>query len=274
MNEAEAQNPSDGVAGDTPSTGSGSRQARATKLSAVGVSVHFEGVKAVDGVDLELMRGEILGVIGPNGAGKTTLVNALSGFAPCTTGSVWLDRVEITKWPPRRRARARLMRTFQSVRLFRDLTVFENVQVGALATGIRGKQARALAWSLLDRFGLQDRATLVAGSLPHGEERRLGIIRALSSRPDFLLLDEPAAGLNEHESDELTKALEAIRVDFECGLLVIEHDMRVVMQLCDRIQVLDEGRTICVGTPATIREDPAVLAAYLGTKRAARVARG
>jgi branched-chain amino acid transport system ATP-binding protein len=272
VTETEAKKPSERTARDASRTAGGSRRARATKLSAVDVSVHFEGVRAVDGVDLELTRGEILGVIGPNGAGKTTLVNALSGFASCTTGSVWFDRVEITKWPPRRRARLGLTRTFQSVRLFRDLTVLENVQVGALATGIRGKQARALAWSLLDRFGLDDRANLMAGSLPHGEERRVGIIRALSSRPDFLLLDEPAAGLNEHESDELTKSLAGIRTDFECGLLVIEHDMRVVMQLCDRIQVLDEGRTICVGTPASVREDPAVLAAYLGTKRAARVA--
>jgi branched-chain amino acid transport system ATP-binding protein len=269
----EAKKASEGVAVDARTSHDGSR-ARTAKLGAVGVSVQFEGVRAVDGVDLELERGEILGVIGPNGAGKTTLVNALSGFTACTSGSIWINAVEITKWPPRRRARAGLLRTFQSVRLFRDLTVLENVQVGALATGIRGKQARVMAWTLLERFGFEDRATLLAGSLPHGEERRLGIIRALSSRPEFLLLDEPAAGLNEHESDELTKALAAIRVDFGCGLLVIEHDMRVVMQLCDRVQVLDEGRTICIGSPEAVREDPAVLAAYLGTKRAARSAQG
>jgi branched-chain amino acid transport system ATP-binding protein len=273
VTDAEAEKPSHHPASGAL-TAVGSRLAGATKLAAVGVSVHFEGVRAVDGVDLELARGEILGVIGPNGAGKTTLVNALSGFAACTAGSIWIDALEITKWPPRRRARTGLLRTFQSVRLFRDLTVLENVQIGALATGIRGKQARAMASELLERFGFDDRAALMAGSLPHGAERRLGIIRALSSRPEFLLLDEPAAGLNEHESDELTKALAAIRIDFDCGLLVIEHDMRVVMQLCDRIQVLDEGRTICIGTPATVREDPAVLAAYLGSKGAARSAHG
>lgn len=272
MPEPEANKPSERKVGAATRVGDG-RRTRAMKLVAVDVSVHFEGVRAVDGVDLELTRGEILGVIGPNGAGKTTLVNALSGFTACTTGSIWIDAVKITKWPPRRRARAGLLRTFQSVRLFRDLTVLENVQVGALATGLRSKQARTMAWQLLERFGFDDRAALLAGSLPHGEERRLGIIRALSSRPEFLLLDEPAAGLNEHESGELTKALGTIRMDFGCGLLVIEHDMRVVMQLCDRIQVLDEGRTICIGTPEAVREDPAVLAAYLGSKRAAQNAR-
>jgi branched-chain amino acid transport system ATP-binding protein len=239
-----------------------------------GLGKRYGRTWALRGCTLAIPAGRVAALIGPNGAGKTTLVNALSGFTTCTTGSIWIDGVEITKWPPRRRARAGLLRTFQSVRLFRDLTVLENVQVGALATGIRGKQARAIAWNLLERFGFDGRATLLAGSLPHGEERRLGIIRALSSRPAFLLLDEPAAGLNELESDELTKALAAIRTDFGCGLLVIEHDMRVVMQLCDRIQVLDEGRTICYGTPEAVREDPGVLAAYLGTKGAARSAHG
>jgi branched-chain amino acid transport system ATP-binding protein len=239
------------------------------KLLARRLSIQFAGLKAVDDVDLELGRGEILGLIGPNGAGKTTLVNALSGFQACATGSVLLGDLEVTKWSPRRRARAGLVRTFQSVRLFHQLTILENVQVGALGSGIRGRRAKAVALELLDRFGLADRAGSLARSLPHGEERRLGIIRALATQPRFLLLDEPAAGLNEDESDVLTNALAEIRRDFGCGLLVIEHDMRVVMRLCDRLHVLDGGKTISIGAPDVVRDDDAVLTAYLGTRRVA-----
>jgi branched-chain amino acid transport system ATP-binding protein len=235
-------------------------------FSGRGIAVHFEGIKALDGVDLELRQGEILGLIGPNGAGKTTLVNALTGFQAPTTGAVTLAGAEITEWPPHRRARAGLARTFQNGRSFPDLTVFENVEVGAVGLGVRRSEARARAREALDSVGLSDRGDRAAGSLPSGEERRLQVARALAMRPRFLLLDEPAAGLNESESDELGTTIAARPERLGCGVLVIEHDMRVIMGLCHRILVLDYGLAISLGTPQQVRSDPAVIAAYLGTK--------
>jgi branched-chain amino acid transport system ATP-binding protein len=236
-------------------------------LECRGLKVHFEGVKAVDGVDLMLHRGEILGLIGPNGAGKTTLVNALTGFQRPTAGSVYLDGVEVTGWPSDRLARAGLARTFQAVRLFAGLTVFENVELGAVGVGMGRREAQQWAWELLERLHLLDVAYATAAGIPHGLERRLALVRALATRPTFLLLDEPAAGLNESESDALVEALAEIRSNFACGLMVIEHDMRVIMRLCERIIVLDYGKSISVGTPAEVQRDPAVLPAYLGTER-------
>lgn len=236
-------------------------------LEAEDVRVHFEGVKAVDGVDLVLPEGEILGLIGPNGAGKTTLVNVLSGYQSPTTGEIRLAGAAVTGWPPRRLARAGLARTFQNVRLFGGLTAFENVEVAALSTGMSRGEARRSAQEFLERMHLADRADFPAASLPYGEERRLGIARALATRPQFLMLDEPAAGLNEAESDELVEALKGIRRESGCGMMVIEHDMRLIMQLCDRIQVLDHGKTISIGEPGEVRRDPVVLEAYLGTTR-------
>ena len=235
-------------------------------LEARDLRVHFGGVRAVDGVDLRLRKGEILGLIGPNGAGKTTVVNALSGFQKPTGGRVLLGGRDVTGWSPHRLARLGLARTFQAVRLFPDLTVLENVELGGVGVGMRRAAARRWARELLERLGLEDKTSLYGKGLPHGLERRLGIVRALAARPSFLLLDEPAAGLNERESDELVDALTLIRDDFSCALVVIEHDMRLIMRLCERIQVLDYGRTISVGTPAEVRRDPAVLTAYLGRR--------
>jgi branched-chain amino acid transport system ATP-binding protein len=229
-------------------------------------------VKAVDGVDLQLLPGEILGLIGPNGAGKTTFVNAITGFQRPTAGSVWVDGVDVTGWRASRVARAGLTRTFQSVRLFPRLSVLENVETGAVGNGLGRAAARKLAFELLDRFGLADRAHQLGGGLPHGEERRVGLLRALAARPKYLLLDEPAAGLNEAEGDELVAALSRVRGEFGCGLLVIEHDMRVIMRLCERLHVLDYGKTIAVDTPEKVRVNPAVLTAYLGRRRGENVA--
>ncbi len=239
----------------------------AERLECRGLKVHFQGVKAVDGVDLALRRGEILGLIGPNGAGKTTLVNALTGFQRPTAGSVYLEGVEVTGWPPDRLARAGLARTFQAVRLFAGLTVLENVELGAVGVGMGRREGQRWAWELLGRLDLTEIADVPAAGVPHGMERRLAIVRALATRPSFLLLDEPAAGLNEAESDALVDALAAIKDDFACALMVIEHDMRVIMRLCERIQVLDYGKTISIGTSAEVQSDPAVLTAYLGTAR-------
>jgi branched-chain amino acid transport system ATP-binding protein len=227
--------------------------------------VHFGGLRAIDGVDLRVDRGEIFGLIGPNGAGKTTLVNALTGFQPPTAGRVYVDDTDVTGWRPARLARVGVVRTFQNVRLYARLTVRQNLELGAIGVGERRATARAFADELLERLALGSHAHADAEGLPHGIERRVAIARALAARPAFLLLDEPAAGLNESESADLVATLSAVRADFGCGLLVIEHDMSVIMRLCERIQVLDHGRTISLGTPAEVRADEAVLTAYLGT---------
>jgi ABC-type branched-subunit amino acid transport system ATPase component len=234
-------------------------------LEARGVWVHFGGVRALDGVDLRVRREEIVGLIGPNGAGKTTLVNVLSGFQRPTAGAVTLVGVDVTSWSADALARQGLIRTFQAVRLFPALTVFENVEAAAVSASRGRRAARALAADVLALLKLEHRAHERAGELPHGDERKLGIARALALRPTFLLLDEPAAGLNEAEGDELVTVLVGLRDRFAVGVLVIEHDMRLIMALCDRIQVLDHGKTIAIGTPAEIRRDETVRTAYLGT---------
>jgi ABC-type branched-subunit amino acid transport system ATPase component len=231
-------------------------------LECEAVVVQFEGLRALDGVALRLARDEILGLIGPNGAGKTTLVNVLSGFQRPTAGRVLVGGQDVTTEVAHKRARRGVARTFQAVRLFGDLTVLENIQA-AIAVH-RSGDAAAESHELARLMGLQDKTDQLASSLPYGDERRLGIARALAVRPSFLLLDEPAAGLNEAESDELVVAVRTIRDRVGCGVLVIEHDMRFVMGLSDRVQVLDYGKTIFEGTPSDVLVDPAVRAAYLG----------
>jgi branched-chain amino acid transport system ATP-binding protein len=233
-------------------------------LAAQGVDVRFEGVHALQGVDLALEPGVILGLIGPNGAGKTTLVNVLTGYQRPDEGAVHLDGSEVTRLTPEKLARRGLGRTFQAVRPFSALSVRENVELGAIGSGASSRDARETATLVLERLGLDGVADIDASALPAGHERRLGLARALAGRPRYLLLDEPAAGLNEREGDALVETLRAIRDADGIGLLLIEHDMRVVMDACDRIQVLDHGATIAEGTPDAVRRDEAVLAAYLG----------
>lgn len=238
----------------------------AARLSAHDVRVHFEGVKALDGVDFTLKRGEILGLIGPNGAGKTTLLNVLTGMQVPDTGRVHLGDQDVSGWGAPRRAREGIGRTFQGTRLFERLTVFENIEVSAIAAGGSRRKASKLAGELVGIFKLGDVAERLARSLPHGIARRLEVARALGIQPTFLLLDEPAAGLNEEEASELVVMLRGVRDDFQLGLMLIEHDMPVIMSLSDWIQVLDHGRTLAVGPPIEISRKPEVKEAYLGVQ--------
>jgi len=233
-------------------------------LQAKGVTVRFGGLLAVDTVSIRLERGEILGLIGPNGAGKTTLVNVLSGFQRPLTGVIFVGERDCTGLPRHRFPREGVVRTFQAVRLFRGLTVSENVEIGYVAQGLGRIEARRRALETLDELKLGEKAHRLAAGLSYGEERRVGLARALAINPRFLLLDEPAAGLAAAEADELRRLIIEIRSRYHCGVLVIEHNMALVMNLCERIHVLDSGRTIAVGTPAEIRVDPGVRRAYLG----------
>ncbi|MDQ2629973.1 MAG: branched-chain amino acid ABC transporter ATP-binding protein/permease [Actinomycetota bacterium] len=248
----------------------GPRSARGASpgLRAEGVSLGFSGLQVLRGVELELPPGDALGLIGPNGAGKTTLVNVLSGFQAPDSGSVFLDGVAVTGWSPQRLARTGLGRTFQAGLPFPGLTVMESVAVGAMGVGVSPRRAVEVAADVLERLGLSEQAQSPAGLQPPGSQRLLGIARALATGPRYLLLDEPAAGLIDEERQELVAILrEAIR-DFGCAILLIEHDMNVVMELCSRVQVLDDGRTVAVGSPEEVRADPAVVEAYLGTSYA------
>ena len=233
-------------------------------LRAVGVSRSYDGVDALVDVHLELGRQEVVGLIGPNGAGKTTLVNVITGFDFPTTGSVELEDREITRWSPQRRGRAGLARTFQQGHAFRGLTVRENVEVAALGVGASGREARARAGRLLGALGLAARADEPAVSLPHGDERKLGVARALATEPRFVLLDEPAAGLTEAEVPSLAAVVRSVRDDHDAGVLLIDHNVTLMFEVCDRIHVLDEGRTLAEGTPAEIRGNIDVANAYLG----------
>jgi ABC-type branched-subunit amino acid transport system ATPase component len=232
-----------------------------------GIGVHFRGVKAIDDVDIVLRPGEILGLIGPNGAGKTTMVNALTGFVSPTKGTLWIGDRNVTDATPNQLAKMGVGRTFQSVRLFRGMTVHENVAVGGLGIGLPPRVARAQAEELLERLGLANRSNWDADALSFGEEQRLAIARALATRPKYLFLDEPAAGLNEVEGNALAHLIRETRNERDCSVMLIEHDMRVVLGLCDRIQVLDEGQTIGIGTPSEIQANDKVIRAYLGTRR-------
>lgn len=234
----------------------------ADRLTARGVTVRFGGLTALSEVDLEITPGEIVGLIGGNGAGKSTLINVLSGFQRPTAGSVRLGARELLGLRPHRLARAGVVRSFQAVRLFAGLSVRENVAavaaVGAGGAGTRGVDA------LLDLVGLLPAADRLAGGLAYADQRRLAVARALALGPRFLLLDEPAAGMSPQEIAELGATLRLVRDETGPGLLLVEHNMDLVMSLCERIVVLDVGRVIATGTPQQVSHDPAVRAAYLG----------
>ncbi|MBI5863404.1 MAG: ABC transporter ATP-binding protein [Planctomycetes bacterium] len=244
------------------------------------ISISFGGLKAVQAFSLAIPKGGLYGLIGPNGAGKTTVFNLLTGVYPLKTGRIHLDGRRIDGLKPHRIAEAGMARTFQNIRLFGELTVLDNVRLGC---HVRGKhslsatlirtphhvgQERAItsrSLELLAIFGLDDRADVQARNLPYGDQRRVEIARALATEPTVLLLDEPAAGMNSQEKLRLREMIRSIRQQFGLTILLIEHDMGVVMDVCEQITVLDYGLTIAVGTPAEIQSNKAVIEAYLGT---------
>jgi len=236
-------------------------------LRASSVSRSFAGVQALRDVSLELEQGEVVGLIGPNGAGKSTLVNILSGFDRPTHGRVLLEDRDVTRWPAYRRGRLGLARTFQHSHAFGGLSVRENVEVAALGVGASQRAAARRADELLDLLALSPHARQSAASLAHGDERRLGVARALAAEPRFVLMDEPAAGLPEAEIPRFATAVSVIR-DRGAGVLLVDHNVALVLEVCERIHVLDQGATLAEGTPGEIRSHLGVAAAYLGESAA------
>ena len=248
-------------------------------LETKGLTMRFGGLTAVKNFSAAIPRGSIVGLIGPNGAGKTTCFNMITGFYKPSEGQVLFNGADITGTPPHRVCRSGIARTFQNIRLFGNETVLENVMIGChlrqktgwwqavLCLPSNRREERAIAErsrELLKVVGLQELAGEQANSLPYGAQRRLEIARALATRPAFLLLDEPAAGMNPNETQELMGFIREIRRSFDLTILLIEHDMKVVMGICEHIWVLDYGEMIAAGPPEAIQSDPKVIKAYLG----------
>jgi branched-chain amino acid transport system ATP-binding protein len=234
-------------------------------LQADQVSVTFSGLRALKSVSLALKRGQVLGLIGPNGAGKTTLVNVLTGFNRPSDGRVLLDEESLQGLPADAFRRRGVARTFQGGRLFRELTVQDNLEVTGVGLGLSRRDAGAQARRIMQSMGLQHLADQLAGYLPYTDERRVGIARAIIGEPDFLLLDEPAAGMSEHEAADLRTSIARIVQEVGCGVLLIEHNVRLVLSICSHIVVMDSGEVIEQGSPDQIRQSERVRHAYMGT---------
>lgn len=255
-----------------------------TVLETENISIQFGGLMAVSNLSMELKKGELIGLIGPNGAGKTTFFNMLTGVYKPTAGKITVcdhndERKEIGKLHPYQITALGMARTFQNIRLFKNLTVLDNVRIAnhlnvqyhSLQAVLRlpsyyqeEKQITEQSMELLRIFNIEHKSEELAKNLPYGEQRKLEIVRALATKPHILLLDEPAAGMNPQETLDLMDLIRHIRDRFDLSILLIEHDMKLVMGICERILVLDYGRLIARGTPAEIAHDPMVIKAYLG----------
>jgi ABC-type branched-subunit amino acid transport system ATPase component len=230
------------------------------------LSKNFGGVRALRSVALDVGPGETLGLIGPNGSGKTTLVNCVSGVLTPSGGTVVFDGRDVTKWSRTRRARAGLARTYQSLRLFKALTVAENVEAGLVRrTDDRTSERQARVEAILDAHGLGELSGVPVADLSYGLQRRVEIARTLVSDPSMLLLDEPAAGLADEETAGLRDLLVATRARLGLSVLIIDHDVSFIMEISDRVTVLDDGRVLFSGSPQEVAQDPGVITAYLGT---------
>lgn len=251
------------------------------------LSISFGGIRAVDGVSLSLERGMILSIIGPNGAGKTTLFNLISGLYTASSGAVYLGSENVTGLAPEALAKRGMSRSFQNLQIFFRMSALENVMVGrhlhekhGLAAHLlalpsvsaQNRESQKVALECLDRVGLADIAGRSAGALSYGALKRLEIARALASEPKVLLLDEPAAGCNPVETEEVDQVIHTTAKS-GIGILLVEHDMKLVMRISDRVLVLDRGKPLVEGTPETVRNDPRVVEAYLGTFGAKEAAR-